>query len=152
MREYVILFCERKNMALSVDLRERVIAAVGQNIRISTVAQIFKVSKRVIYNWLNLYRKNKSLEPKKGYQKGHSHKIKDLDKFKRFVEKHKKYTAVQMIVVWKKLTGVGLSKPAMGRYLKKIGYSSKKKHLATSKPMLKNANNFYKKSQILIHQ
>ncbi len=113
-------------MTLSVDLRERVIAAIEKDTRISAAAQIFKVSRRVIYNWLDLRNKNKSLEPRSGYQNGHSHKIKDLNEFKMFVEKHKNCTIKQMMYSWKQLTGVEVSKTAMWNYLKKIGYSSKK--------------------------
>lgn len=126
MRKYDNLLPERKNMALSVDLRERVIAAVNKNIRITEIAKIFKVSRRVIYNWLNLLNKSKNLTPKSGYQKGHSHKIHDLDKFKLFVEKNKHRTAKQMVVLWQELTGTIMTEAVMGRYLKKIGYSSKK--------------------------
>ena len=113
-------------MALSVDLRKRVMAAIGDNTRITKVAKIFRISRKVIYNWLDLRNKTNSLAPKSGYQKGHNHKIRDLDMFKSFVEKNKQYTARQMIISWEKLTGVKISEPVMGRYLKKIGYSSKK--------------------------
>jgi transposase len=117
---------KEKIMALSVDLRERVIAAIDSNIRIIEIAKIFKVSRKVIYNWLDLRNKSGSLAPKSGYQKGHSHKIKDLEAFKLFVEKNKHNTINQMVVSWKKITGVSMSDVVMGRYLKKIGYSSKK--------------------------
>ena len=113
-------------MALSIDLRRRVIAAVDDNIRISKVAKTFKVSRKVIYNWLELRNKCNSLLPKTGYQKGHSHKIHDLDKFRSFVEKYKYCTANKMITAWEKLMGVSMSETVMGRYLKKIGYTSKK--------------------------
>lgn len=123
----MLAYCQKgKIMALSVDLRKRVIAAIDSNIRITEIAKIFKVSRRVIYNWLKLQNEEGNLLPKSGYQKGHSHKIKNLESFKQFIEKNKHNTINQMIVAWKEITGVGMSDVVMGRYLKKIGYSSKK--------------------------
>lgn len=113
-------------MPLSVDLRERVIAAVDRGVSITEVAKVFKVSRRVIYNWLDLKQTTKSLAPKAGYQRGHSHKIKDLDQFKIFVEANKYRTIKGMIVEWQKLNNNTISETVMERYLKKSNYTSKK--------------------------
>ena len=58
--------------AFSVDLRKRVIEAVDNNLHIDEAAKTFKVSRRVIYDWLELREKTSKLEAKTGYQKGHS--------------------------------------------------------------------------------
>ena len=73
-------------MILSVDLRERVIAAVDGGMHIDEAVKVFSVCRRAIYNWLNLRATTGSLTPKSGYQKGHSHKIKDWEQFKAFAE------------------------------------------------------------------
>ncbi len=113
-------------MTLSVDLRERVMAAVDEKIQITEVAKRFKVSRRIIYHWIDLRNQNNNLIPKSGYQNGHSHKIQDLNKFKLFVESKKHCTRGQMVAFWKEITDVSMSETVMGRYLKKIGYTSKK--------------------------
>lgn len=128
-------------MALSIDLRKRVIAAIDGGIPITKAAQIFKVSRSIIYDWKKLLRTTKSLAPKSGYQKGHSHKITDWDQFKKFAEKHKHCASPQMRVEWKKLTNVEVSESVILRALKKIGYTSKKKLLAISKQIKKNGRN-----------
>jgi len=117
------------SMPLSVDLRERVIAAVDNNEPIAQVARKFKVSRGAIYNWLDLREKTNSLAPKDGYQKGHSHKIKDLEKFKEFAKKNKTKTLEEMSLEWQKENNDSISISAIGRSLKKIDYTSKKKLL-----------------------
>ena len=56
-------------MAFSLDLRERVITAVDNNMHVDEAVKIFKVSRRVIYEWLELRKETGSLAPKSGYQK-----------------------------------------------------------------------------------
>ena len=113
-------------MPLSIDLRERVVAAIDNSMRITDVVKTFKVSRKVVYNWLKLRAITNSLAPKSGYQKGHSHKIKDWDQFKAFVEKNKYMTIKEMSIQWEKLTNISISKTTIHRALKKINYTSKK--------------------------
>lgn len=129
-------------MPLSIDLRKRVVEDVDNGISVESASKTFKVSKRAIYRWLKLRKETGSLEPKIGYQKGHSHKIKDWDLFKEFIQKYKEFTSLYLIVEWEKLTQVKMSESVMLRALKKIGYSFKKKHLSTLNQMKKNEKNF----------
>lgn len=129
-------------MAFSIDLRERVIAAVDDGMQITKAAKVFKVCRRTIYLWQDLFKKTKKLAPKSGYQKGHSHKITDWDQFKTFVEKHKHCASPKMRVEWKKLTNIDVSESVMLRALKKIGYTSKKKRLVMPNQIKKNEKNF----------
>ena len=127
---------------LSIDLRTRVISAVERGMRKTEAAKVFNVSRKVIYNWFGLKESTNSLEPKSGYQKGHSHKITDFDQFKAFVENNTHRTVKGMIIEWKKLTNIDVSESAMERYLKKINFTSKKKLLITSKQNKKSAKYF----------
>jgi transposase len=129
-------------MAFSIDLRERVIAAIDEGQRVTDVSKLFKVCKRVIYNWLNLREETNSLAPKSGYQKGHSHKITDWEKFRNFAENNQHCTVNQMIAKWAELTGITMSDSVMERALHKINYTSKKKLWVTLKPTKKNVKNF----------
>jgi transposase len=129
-------------MILSIDLRKRVIAAVDGGMHIDEATKIFGVCRRAIYNWLNLRATTGGLMPKSGYQKGHSHKIKDWGQFKAFAESNKHHSSPILRVKWKDLTGVSVSESVMLRALKKIGYTSKKKHLVTPKQIKKNVKHF----------
>ena len=129
-------------MALSIDLRKRVVDAIDGGARIDEAVKTFQVCRRVIYNWLELREKTGSLAPKTGYQKWHSHKITDWDQFKKFAESNKQSSSPQMIVKWKSLTGIDVSDDVILKALKKIGYTSKKKLLVTPKQIKKNEKHF----------
>lgn len=109
-------------MAYSVDQKEKILLALEKGFTIIEASKLFDVSTRAINSWKKLVKDGITLEPKRGYQKGHSHKIKDLDEFKSFVEKNNKITAKEMIIRWEKLTGVRISEPVIGRYLKKTRF------------------------------
>lgn len=113
-------------MALSVDLRERVIAAIEGGMRVVNAAKTFKIGRRSIYRWLDLRNETNSLVPKTGYQKGHSHKITDWEKFKIFAEENRESSSSQMARKWNMLTGSDASDNVILKALKKIGYTSKK--------------------------
>jgi len=120
-------------MIYSTDLRERVIAAVDKGIHIDEVAETFSICSRIIYNWLNLREKTNSLEPKTGYQKGHSHKITDWEQFITFVQNNSQCTALQMTVKWKELTNLTISESSILRALHKMNFTCKKKRLISLK-------------------
>lgn len=113
-------------MPMSIDLRKRVISAVDEGMHKDEASRVFKVCSRAIYKWLALREATGSLEPKTGYQKGHSHKITDWIAFKSFVEANKTYASPILRKKWKEITGVEMSESAMLRALKKIDYTSKK--------------------------
>jgi transposase len=132
-------------MAFSIDLRERVIAAVDRGTRITDLARLFQIERKTIYRWLDRRKKTGSLARKSGYQKGHSHKITDWEKFREFAEINKNLTSSKMALAWEKTTGVQISKSVIKRALKKIGFTSKKKLLGTQKQMPRSVNNFQRK-------
>ena len=113
-------------MALSIDLRNRVITAVDNGMRITDAAKIFKVGRKAIYNWLKLRKETNSLAPKSGYQKGHSHKITDWEKFKDFAKTNQHLTSSKMAIKWEEINNIKVSDTVIQRALKKIGYTSKK--------------------------
>ena len=113
-------------MPLSIDLRERVIAAIDSGMRKVDAVKIFKVSRRVIYFWLDLRKNTNSLAAKSGYQKGHSHGITDWDKFRKFINNHKHLSIKRMTIEWQKLFNETITERVIGRGLKKINYTSKK--------------------------
>ena len=86
-----------------------------------------------------IYATSSSLEPKTGFQKGHSHGIKDLAALREFVDKHPDYTQEEMGEYF----SVGSS--TISRTLIKIGYTRKKRAKPTQNAQKKNVRNTLKK-------
>jgi transposase len=121
-------------MIFSKDLRKRAVEAVNsQKMGIKEVIEIFKISRRTIYNWLKIHKQTGSFEAKIGYQKGHNHKIVNLDLFKECVELNKECTATEIASRWEEQTTEKVSKSTVLRCIKKIGYTSKKKLFTIAK-------------------
>lgn len=108
-------------MLYSLDLRKRVVNAIKSGMSKNEACKTFSVCKQTIYSWLKLQETQGDLKPITGYQQGHSHKIKDLEAFKKYVDKNPDKTQVEMG------EDLGVAKWTVGRALKKIGYSRKKK-------------------------
>jgi transposase len=124
----------------SVDLRERVVAAVKQGMKKTQVCRTYKICRQTLYSWLELDAEKGHLNQKTNYQKGHSHGIKDLEAFKSYVDAHPSQTQEEMAQHF----NVGSS--TIGRALLKIGYTRKKRAKFTQNEMKKNAINSKKKS------
>jgi transposase len=108
-------------MPYSLDLRKRVVDAIHNGMQKKKASRLYNVSRQTIYDWLALEKREGHLNPQVGFQKGHSHGIKDLEAFREYVDLHPDYTQEEMA----KNYNVGSS--TIGRAMKKIGYSSKKK-------------------------
>ena len=113
-------------MVYSIDLRERVIRSINEGMHPTKAVKIFKVSLSTIYQWKNLFRETSSLASKTGYQKGHSHSIKEWELFENFAHKNAKCTCAQMIEKWQEITGKKVHESSILRALHKIGFTFKK--------------------------
>ena len=103
-----------------VELRIRVIDALTSGMLIKDVRDIFKVSIATLYRWREQLHTTGSLKPKSGYQKGHSHKIKDLNAFEEFVKENADKTQIEMANL------LGLKQKDVSNGMRKIGYTRKK--------------------------
>ena len=119
-------------MTYSLDLRERAVAAVQRGMQKTSVCKLFNIGRQTLYSWLDLEKEQGHLAAKTGFQKGHSHGIKDLDKFREFVDLHPDYTQEEIAQHY----SVGSS--TIGRAMVKIGYSRKKRAKHTPKEVKKN--------------
>lgn len=126
-------------MAYSVDLRERVICAVRSGMKKTQACKVFNICWQTLYNWLELEKEQGHLKAKTGYQNGHSHGIKNLDVFKKYVDKHPDQTQEEMA----KHFSVGSS--TIGRTLQRISYSRKKRITLIQKGTKKKDVNLRKK-------
>ena len=110
--------------AYSYDLRIRVVEAIDEGQAITKVSKDLRVGRTTIYNWLKQRDEKGRLRPNENWQKGHSHKITDLEKFKIFVEKNKEKTLVELAKAWG-----GVQRMTIQRALKKLGFTRKKNQL-----------------------
>ena len=66
----------------SADLRKKVMEHLEQHGSPTLTSKTFNIHRSIIYNWKKLKKETGTVKAKEGYQKGHNHKIKDLEKFK----------------------------------------------------------------------
>ena len=124
--------------AYSIDLRERVIEAVNKGIlQLKEIAELFNINVKTIYKWRKKLKTTGTLAPKTGFERGHSHKITNLDEFKNFIKKNPDLTLKEMAQKWG-----NVSSASIGRALKKINFTRKKNNLAIKNVMKKKENNF----------
>jgi transposase len=106
----------------SVDLRERVLAEFDKGVlKRFQIADLFKIDLKTIYNWVRARKTRGTIEPKTGYQKGHSHKITDTEKFKIFIKENPNLSLQELAKKWGGVCG-----STIGDKLRAIGYTVKK--------------------------
>lgn len=89
---------------------------------ITKASKIFRINRQTIYNWISIKEETGQLEAKSGYQKGHSHKIKDLEILEKFLLENPDKTLNQLSLLWsEKISGWTL-----GKWIRKLGYTYKK--------------------------
>jgi len=113
--------------AYSDDLREKVLAAIERGEKKSQVSRMFNISRdTTIDRWLKRCDSTGSVKAASGYQRGHSHRIKDWDAFRAFAKLHGDKTESEMVQIWQG----ELSKRTMSRALAYIGWTRKKRRMA----------------------
>lgn len=105
-----------------LELKERVMRVLDSGMRITNISKLFNISRDTIYKWKNSKEKTGSIQLKTNYQKGHSHKIQDLEKFKNFIEEYKDKTTQELAILWK-----DISPSTITKYMRKCGLTYKKK-------------------------
>ena len=106
----------------STDLRKKLFAQLDSGMSITKASKIFRINRQTIYNWVSIKEETGKLEAKSGYQKGHSHKIKDLELLEKFLLENPDKTLKQLSLLWpEKISGWTL-----GRWIGKLGYTYKK--------------------------
>ncbi len=119
----------------SYDLRCKVIDAIElDGMRPSEASDYFHISRNTINLWRHLKAETGDLHSKPSLRSRHSHKITDWDKFRAFAHKHRYKTQAQMAQLW----DGDISERTISRALKKIGFTRKKRPVATANAMGKN--------------
>ena len=84
----------------SNDLREKVMAALDRGEKKSHVSRMFKISRDTIDRGLNRRQTKGSVQAVQGYQRGHSHRIKDWEEFRAFAQQYGDKTQAEMAQLW----------------------------------------------------
>lgn len=121
------------------DLRRKVIEAIELNgLKRCEASECFGVSRNAIHQWLRLKAETGDIHPKPTQHRGHSHKIRDWEKFRVFVAANADKTQVEMAQLW----DVAISDRTISRALKHIGFTRKKRPMATENEMSKSEPTF----------
>ncbi len=118
----------------SDDLREKVMTALDRGEKKSQVSRMFNISRDTIDRWLKRRNATGSVAAKQGYQRGHSHRIKDGEEFRAFAQKYADKTQAEMAQLW----SGKMSERTMSRALARIGWTRKKRRMVTENGMKTN--------------
>lgn len=121
--------------AYSYDLRCKVIDAIElDGMKVSEASDYFHVSRNTINLWQRLKAETGDLHPRARDHRGHSHKITEWEEFRVFAQEHQYKTQAQMAELWEG----NISERTISRALQKIGFTRKKRPMATESEMSKN--------------
>jgi transposase len=126
-----------KNKPISEDLRARVLAMYRGGATASEAAEHFSVCQRSVYRWDKLEKARGTLAS--GHSRsGRKSKIVVDEQFEKFAKATATKTLQEMADYWNSQAQEHVSQMAMCRAVKKLGYTRKKRRIATKKPAQKN--------------
>jgi transposase len=116
----------------SYDFRQKVVTAIEVDKRKkSEVSRLFKISRNTLDLWLERKEQTGDVLPEKTKPPGNNHKITNWRKFHEFVNQHGDKTQAQLAQLWSE----DISSRTIARALKKMGYTRKKRLMATGSEM-----------------
>lgn len=116
----------------SYDLRQKVIQAIElDGMKKSEAAQMFGISRNTIDLWLKRRTETGDYQAKPKQPPGNGHKITDWEKFRAFVAQYGNKTQAEMAELWEGQ----ISARTISRALHKIGFTRKKRLMATLNAM-----------------
>ena len=98
-------------------------AAIDRGEQKSHVSRMFNISRDTIDRWLKQRDQTGTAQAASDYQKGHSHRMRDWDKFRAFAQAHGDRTQAKMAQLW----NGDISGRTISRSLARIGLSRKKR-------------------------
>lgn len=111
----------------SDDLRQKVLEAIDSGNRKSQMSRMFNISRNTIDLWLKQREATGSVTAKRQYRRGPQPKITDLEQFRAFAQKYGHLTQQDMAEQWVER----ISDRTIGTALKRIGFTRKKRRMAT---------------------
>ena len=103
------------------ELRIRALKLIEEEMSVSEVKGLLDISRQTLHQRKNIKKEGSDIRPKTGYQKGHSNKIKDMEKFKEFIDGNKDKSLKELARISGKY-----SSTTIWRGIHKLGYSYKK--------------------------
>jgi transposase len=122
----------------SNDLRKRVMKHYELHGCATLTSQVFNISRGIIYHWKKLKDETGDIKPRENYQRGHGHKIVDLDKFEEMVKANSGLTLEKLT----EKSGIEMSIMTCSRALKKLNITRKKRPTALKSAMKKKGRHF----------
>lgn len=116
----------------SLDLRQKVLLALDSGMSKVEASRVFNIGRKTLYRWLQRQQDLGHCRPKTQYQRGHSHKITDLDEFRTFVHVHQGKTQQEMAAL------LGVSASTVSKTLRQINFTRKKRLAPTMKVVNKS--------------
>jgi len=120
--------------------RVRALYLVKGGMSISRVSRILKISRPTLYRWVDQFELTGATAPCSRLPPPQESKIKDIEKFKKLVDSNGDKTQKELAELWG-----DISQQAISRGLKKLGYTRKKKLIAT-KSGVKNPEAHFSKN------
>lgn len=112
----------------SYDLRQKVIQAIElDGMKKSEAAIAFQISRNTIDLWLKRREEIGDYRAKPNQPPGNGHKITDWEKFRAFAQTHGEKTQAEIAALWDS----EISARSISRELQKIGFTRKKRPMAT---------------------
>jgi transposase len=126
--------------AYSYDLRQKVIQAIElDGLKKSEASELFNISRNTINLWFQLKEETGDLKEKPRQGGIKTGKITDWENFRGFVSQNGDKTQAEMAQLWEG----EISARTISRALQKIGFTRKKKLMATRKEMKPNERFFW---------
>lgn len=125
-------------MSYSYDLRLKALELIEKGFRIKKISELLAISRDTLHRWKNRKAQTGDVKAVKGYQKGYGSKVTDLKQFKELVDKNPGATLAELAALWP----TPISARTIGKYVKKIGYTRKKRPTVTAKELRQKEQNF----------
>lgn len=119
----------------SDDLRQKALAAVDRGEGKSQVSRMFTISRNTLDLWLKRREATGSPSAIRHYQRGPNPKIENLEQFREFAQAHGHLTQQAMAQQWEG----DISDRTIGKALKRLGFTRKKRLMATENGTKSNA-------------
>jgi transposase len=112
--------------ALSLDLRQRIVAALAAGDKRTHIATRFAVSESSVYRLHRQWKSQGDLSPKKRPGRGHALKDEDLPTLETLVQQQADPTGASLVEAWKEVSGNTIGLSTMHRALHRLKLSFKK--------------------------
>lgn len=123
--------------ALSVDLRERVVAAYkrGEGTQVQ-IAALFGIGEASVRRWVRRDRETGSVAPKTGFKRGPSPKIEmaNMAVLEELLDANKDATNEELADLMAERTGISVSPSTISRSIALLGWTRKKSASLPAKP------------------